>query len=62
MRQRRQSGDTSKSFTPGATTGSNIMVNTAQWQTQGFPSAEAANLHLKPIIHANRRFYTQNRA
>ncbi len=44
MRQRRQSGDTSKSFTPGATTGSNIMVNTAQWQTQGFPSAEAANL------------------
>jgi hypothetical protein len=44
MRQRRQSGDTSKSFAPGATTGSNMMVNTAQWQTQGFPSAEAASL------------------
>jgi hypothetical protein len=24
--------------------GSNIMVNTEQWQTQGFSSAEAANL------------------
>jgi hypothetical protein len=44
MRQRRQSGDTTKSFTPGATTDSSVMVNTAQWQTQGFPSAEAANL------------------
>jgi hypothetical protein len=44
MRQWRQSGDTSKSFTPGAMAGNNIMVNTVQWQNQGFPSAEAANL------------------
>jgi cation diffusion facilitator CzcD-associated flavoprotein CzcO len=45
MRQRCQSGDTTKSFTPRATTGSSrMMVNMAQWQTQGFPSAGAANL------------------
>jgi hypothetical protein len=44
MRQRPQSGHTTKSVTPGATTGSNIIVNMVQWQTQGFPTLEAANL------------------
>ena len=43
MRQRRQSGDMTQSYTPGVMT-NNAMVNTAQWQTQGFPSVEAANL------------------
>ncbi len=47
MRQRRQSGDMSQSYIPGAKPDSGIMVNmvnTAQWQNQGFPSAEAADL------------------
>ena len=36
-----------QSYTPGASTNNGVMVNmvnTAQWQTQGFPSAEAADL------------------
>jgi hypothetical protein len=44
---RRQSGDMTQSYTPGAKPDSGVivnMVNTAQWQNQGFPSAEAADL------------------
>ena len=47
MRQRRQSGDMTQSYTPGARPDSGVMVNmvnTTQWQTQGFPSAESADL------------------
>jgi hypothetical protein len=43
MRQHCQSGKMTQSYTPGAQT-NNAMVNTAQLQTQGFPSVEAANL------------------
>ena len=43
MRQRRQSGDMTQSYTPGETP-AKAMVNTAQWQAQGFPSVEAAEL------------------
>ncbi len=47
MRQRRQSGDMTQSYTPGTRPDSGVMVhmvNTAQWKNQGFPSAETADL------------------
>jgi hypothetical protein len=44
MRQQQQSGDTTQSYIPGARPDSGVVVNMAQWQNQGFPSAEAADL------------------
>ncbi len=49
MREKRQSGDTNKMYTPDDTTDNARVntykpVNTAQWQDQGFPTAETAVL------------------
>jgi hypothetical protein len=59
MRQRRQSGNMAQSYTPGAKR-NNAMVSTAQWQTQGFPSVEAANL-VTTIANAATAPTAQNR-